>query len=326
MLHSVAKIRVRAFGFRASALFWLLRSSVLALCLLLAANRALADTPPPAEQAEGASPEAKLAPEWQIGPKDVSLGHELKLDLPAGYAYLPPAPAGKLLEKNGSFHHENLLGLVASTDAKEDWFIVARFEDSGFIKDDEKIDAEELLTALRDGTKDANEERQQRGFKPLNVDGWAEPPKYDAARHHLVWALIVSDPEGKSVNLNTRVLGRKGYVSLNLVTEPSLLAQYRGNAQKLLAVTRFDTGARYEDFNEKTDKVAEYGLTGLVLAGAGLGAAKLVKLGLLAKFSKVIIGLLIAGKKVIVLALIGIGALLKKVFSGRRSESEGPAS
>jgi uncharacterized membrane-anchored protein len=297
------------------ALLWALRVTLLAVGVLLGTTSAFAA----AEQAEG-SPTPTLAPEWEPGPKDVALGHDIKIDLPPGYAYLPPGPAGKLLEKNGGFHNENVLGLIASTDPKEDWFVVARFEDSGFIKDDEKIDADELLSAMRDGAKESNEERQKRGFKPLSVDGWSEPPHYDAGKHHLVWALIVSDPDGKSVNYNTRILGRKGYVSLNLVTDPAALAQYRGHAGTLLTATHFGSGARYEDFNEKTDKVAEYGLAGLVMAGAGLGAAKLIKIGLIAKFWKVIIGLLIAGKKAIIAALIAGGALLKKVFTGRRDK------
>jgi uncharacterized membrane-anchored protein len=313
---------------------WMLCGLTLALSLLWsAAVRAEAggDAAPnpsaaPSAGADSAAP--GLPSGWEQGPKHVALGHELSLELPGNYAFLPPALGAKLLEKNGSFHNEDLLGLVASTDPNEDWFVVARFEDSGFIKDDEKLDADEILEALRDGAKEANEERQQRGFKPLNVDGWSEPPRYEPAQHHMVWALIVSDTDGKSVNLNTRILGRKGYVSLNLVTDPQKLAAYRGHATTLLAATHFDDGARYADFNEKTDKVAEYGLAGLVLAGAGLGAAKLVKLGLLAKFSKVIIGLLIAGKKFVVLALVAIGAFLKKVFGGRRdaAQDEGPTT
>jgi hypothetical protein len=59
------------------------------------------------------------------------------------------------------------------------------------------------------------------------------------------------------------------------------------------------------------------------MAGAGLGAAKLIKLGLLAKFSKVIIGLLIAGKKLVVAALIAIGVGVKKFFGGRSKSAEG---
>ena len=57
----------------------------------------------------------------------------------------------------------------------------------------------------------------------------------------------------------------------------------------MLAATTFKTGARYEDFDKKTDKVAEYGLMGLILGGAGLGGAKVVKVGLLAACFKFLI-------------------------------------
>lgn len=259
---------------------------------------------------------------WEAGPKTVALGNEVTVELPSGYVYLPPEPAKKLLEANGSFHNEGVLGLFASDDPKqEDWFVIARFDDSGFVKDDEELDAEEILSSLKEGVEEMNEERKERGFTALALDGWAEPPRYDKGQHHLVWALIVSDPEGKSVNLNTRVLGRRGYVSLNLVTDPNTLAGYRHHATALLSATKFDAGARYEDFNESSDKVAEYGLAGLVMAGAGLGAAKLVKLGLLAKFSKVIIAALLAGKKFIVLGAVALFALVKKLLGGSKSEA-----
>jgi hypothetical protein len=43
--------------------------------------------------------------------------------------------------------------------------------------------------------------------------------------------------------------------------------------------------------------------------------AKVAKLGLLAKFGKGLIALLIAGKKAIVAGLVALGAALKKVFA-----------
>jgi uncharacterized membrane-anchored protein len=284
-----------------------------------AAEPAASAAPPAAASAEPSGP----PPEWQRGPRDVKLEHEIELNLPAGYVYLPPAEAKKALEKNGSFHNDAVLGLLASDKPEEEWFAVLQYEDSGYVKDDEKLDGDEILSALREGLKDANEERQQRGFKPLSLDGWSEPPRYDAAHHHMAWALIVSDPDGKSVNFNTRILGRRGYVSLNLVTSPESLPAYKGNASTLLAATHFQQGARYEDFNEKTDKVAEYGLAGLVLAGAGLGAAKLIKIGLLAKFWKLGLAALIAGKKFIVIGVLAIGAMIKKFFI--KSDAETPA-
>jgi uncharacterized membrane-anchored protein len=280
---------------------------------------------PPA--ASAAAPAASRSPlPWKLGPSQIALGHELTLALPAESQFLAPPEAGKVLEKLGSFHHDNLLGLVTSQ-ADEEWFVTLRYEDEGYIKDDEAIDADELLAAIRDGVAGSNDERVQRGFKALKVEGWSDPPRYDKTRHHLVWALEVSDDDGKSVNFNTRVLGRRGYVSVNLVTAPEKLAEYKPRAATLLGATTFGTGARYEDFDSKTDKVAEYGLAGLVLGGAGLAAAKLVKVGLLAKFSKLILGALIAGKKAIAAGVVALIALLKKAFSGRKAApAEGPGA
>jgi uncharacterized membrane-anchored protein len=301
---------------------------VCALCFVFSATGAKAQSTADSPAAPALAASAQVEgpqPEWQPGPRKVDLGHEISIDLPAGYVYLPPGESKKLLEKNGSFHNDSVLGLLASA-KDEDWFVVVRFEDEGYIKDDDKLDGEEILSSMREGLPEANEERKRRGFKPLSLDGWAEPPRYEKAQHHMVWALIVSDPDGKSINFNTRILGRRGYVSLNLVTAPESLGTYKGNATSLLAATHFNAGARYEDFNEKTDKVAEYGLAGLVLAGAGLGAAKLVKIGLLAKFGKAIIALLIAGKKAIVVAVLAIGAALKKFFGGKRSDEQTPTA
>jgi uncharacterized membrane-anchored protein len=109
-------------------------------------------------------------------------------------------------------------------------------------------------------------------------------------------------------------LGRTGFVSLNLLTDKQHLAEYKPAGATLLAATAFMPGKRYEDFNSSTDKVAEYGLTGLVLGGAGVGLAKAAKIGLLAKFGKGLIALLIAGKKVIVVGAIALFAALKKIF------------
>jgi uncharacterized membrane-anchored protein len=271
--------------------------------------------------AASASPEAP-APEipWKPGPVPVDLGHELGLELPAGYVFLGMPHAARLLEKNGSFHNDDLLGLVTSEEGDGEWFAVIRYEDAGYVKDDEKIDAEELMKAFKEGQEEANKERVERGFSPLTIEGWSELPRYDRSVHHLIWSLTVSTPDhGKSVNFNTRVLGRRGFVSINLVTAPEKLEQYKSHAATLLGVTKFKSGARYEDFNGKTDKVAEYGLIGLILGGAGLGAAKLVKVGLLAKLGKVILAALVAGKKLVVVALAAVAAFFKRIFGGKKA-------
>lgn len=275
-----------------------------------AASAAASAAPPASTEV---APEARLP--WKHGPTKVDLGHELDLDLPEPYVFLGMPEAGRLMEKLGNLHNETLLGVVASKNDDADWFVTVRYEEAGFIKDDEEIKGDELLQALRDGAEESNPERVQRGFKEIHADSWAEPPRYEKTVHHLVWGLNVRDVDGVSVNFNTRVLGRHGYASINLVTDPAKLAGNKPVAAALLEATSFRDGARYQDFDGKKDKVAEYGLIGLVLGGAGLGAAKLVKVGLLAKFSKVIIAALIAGKKAVVALCLGIGAFFKRIFS-----------
>jgi uncharacterized membrane-anchored protein len=263
---------------------------------------------------------------WQPGPRKVELGHELTLDLPAEHVFLEKAEAAKLLEMNGSFYNDNLLGVVASKEESSSWVVILRYEDEGYIKDDEELDAKEILTAIQEGTEEANKERVERGFKPLHVKDWSEAPHYDKARHHLIWALDAYSDNGTSVNYSTRVLGRRGYVSMNLVVDPVGLADSKPHMAKLLESTRFNPGSRYEDFQQGTDKVAEFGLAGLVLGGAGVGAAKLAKVGLLAKLGKFFVAILIAGKKAIIPLLIAVGALFSKLFGGKKTEETPPPS
>jgi uncharacterized membrane-anchored protein len=87
-----------------------------------------------------------------------------------------------------------------------------------------------------------------------------------------------------------------------------------------------DNLPRYADFQEGTDKVAEFGLAGLVLGGAGMGAAKLAKVGILAKLEKFFVAILLAGKKLIIPLLIALGALFSKLFGGKKTEGAAPPS
>jgi uncharacterized membrane-anchored protein len=284
-------------------------------------SQAHASAPEPSstEEPEGEAEQAQF--EWQPGPAEIALGHKLGLSLPADYAFLDAPQAAKVLELNGNFHNENVLGLVTGKDDEPGWFAVIEYVPAGFIKDDETIDADAILSAIREGTEQGNEERKARGFDALEIEGWFEAPHYEAEHHRLVWAMVARGPHGKSANYSTRVLGRHGYASLTLVADPSELPQVKPHAELLLAGEHFETGARYEDFDAKTDKVAEYGLAGLVLAGAGLGAAKLVKLGLIAKFWSVIVAALIAGKKVVVLAVLALAAAAKRFFGRRQTNA-----
>ena len=259
---------------------------------------------------------------WQEGPKTIAIGQGVKLALPEARRFLGQPDAGRLMEKFGNLHNENLLGVVLPTAPDEEWIVTLRYDADGYIKDDEKLDGKEILESIREGEPAYNEERKKLGFPPIHADGWMEEPRYDKANHFVLWALSVSSDNGTSVNLNTRILGRKGFVSVNLITGKEELTRFRPVGGELLRATSFEAGGRYEDFDSSTDKVAEYGLTGLVLGGAGLGLAKAAKIGLLASCWKWILAVLVAGKKAVIVLFAGLAALAKKIFGGRKAAPE----
>jgi uncharacterized membrane-anchored protein len=256
-------------------------------------------------------------PDWQPGPLLVDLGHQIQMNLPAGMNYLNKKDAAVAMELNGSFHNEGLLGLVSSGDPDEEWFVAIRYEDEGHVADGEAIDSDALLSAIREGLAQLNKERAEKGFAALTAEGWSDPPHYDASKHHLIWGLKIQGKLGISVNYNTRMLGRQGYASLNLVASEALIASYRPRVEALLAQTQFQPGARYEDYKAGSDRLAEYGLGGLILGGAGLGVAKVVKIGLLAKLGQWLFGLLLVLKKGAIVLIAAVASFLKKLFGGK---------
>ena len=105
------------------------------------------------------------------------------------------------------------------------------------------------------------------------------------------------------------MLGREGYVSLNLITSSSTVEADKPAAHELLAAVNFNDGKRYGDFNASTDKVAAYGLAALV---GGIAAKKL---GLLAAA-----GVFIAKfAKVIIVGVAAAGGAVAKFLKGRNA-------
>ena len=195
------------------------------------------------------------------------------------------------------------------------WYIVFSYEDSGHVADDEKteLDAAAILKSLREGNDEENAERRRRNWAPLQLVGWQVEPSYDAATHYLVWALRVSSEGHESINYNTRMLGRTGVMSANLVVDPDKLQSAIGPSKQLLADYQFTNGSKYAEW-KSGDKLAQYGLTGLITGGLVVAAAKtglLAKLGLIiAKFAKVIIiGVAALGA--------GIAKFFRSIFGGQ---------
>src|SRR5579859_3177905 len=98
-----------------------MRPSLAALCVCLAFVFAFA----PPVRADGVEPGAPDEPEyhWVDTPGTIDLGHEIMLTLPERHAFLRGPEAAKLLAKNGSFHNDNLLGLVVGKADGAKWFV-----------------------------------------------------------------------------------------------------------------------------------------------------------------------------------------------------------
>lgn len=292
---------------------------------------AMAGSVPAQEQAKPAAPDLQAEAQAAFtaaeqaarpGPIDVPLRDQATFQVPEGFRFIPAAESARLLQVMGNQTGPSLLGLVVPGAGREDagWIVVLEYVDAGYIKDDDARDwnADELLQNLKDGTEATNEERRKRGIGEMQVLGWIEPPRYDAAAHRLIWSASTKDKADpgttpRGVNYNTYALGREGYVSLNLVTEYATIEQEKPIAQQLLAALKFNDGKRYADFNASTDKVAEYGLAALI---GGIAAKKLGLFAVIAAF-------VVKFAKVFGVAAVGLAGLGAKWFSSRRRK-DGP--
>ncbi len=278
------------------------------------------------ESTSGSSPEEQewkrkySTIRWQEGPSTAQLGAMAQVKVPAGFHFTDAAGARVWAELNENMPNDQTLGVIAPAEsANVDasfFFIVFNFSDSGYIKDDDKdnLDAAAILESIRQGNEEANNYRTAHGTAPLQIVGWMQPPAYDQATHNLRWAVKASSDGHDIINYNTRVLGRHGVMSINLVAEPQDIPKLLPLSNEIVGNFQYNGGNTYGEFRAG-DKVAAYGLTALVAGGAAVAAAKS---GLFAKLAIVFAK---AGKAIVV----GIGVLLAgiaKFFkSFRRSAS-----
>ncbi len=291
------------------------RSSAGISCVVLLAGLVIAPFPAfsESEEARGAAPEV----DWVKGPAKVDLGSNVAaLGLEKEFMFAKGDDTRKLLQFMGNRTHGNEVGLVLPRVEGQDWMVVFTWHDVGFVKDDEKdsIDAAAILKSIQEGTEEGNAYRKERGIPALHVLGWLEPPRYDAKSHNLVWATRARNDEGhESTNYNVRVLGREGYLSVTLVDIPDKLAASKPAVEKVLAGLTFKSGKSYAEW-VPGDKVAKYGLTALVAAGAGAAAVKLGFFGALGK-------LIAKGGKLVVAAIVALGVGLAKLWRAARGRT-----
>lgn len=242
---------------------------------------------------------------WVHGPQRVELYGKSALDLPAGYMFLNPADTAKFQTLT-----HNLGGGQQYFLAPEDfsWESLFSFQEDGYVKDEETINADAILANIKKATVAANEERRSRGWNEMEVTGWQTPPHYDTSTRQLEWSIEGRDVKTgeRAVNFNTRILGRGGVMSVVLLTDPQQFTAVIPSFKRTLEGFSYDPGQRYAEY-KSGDKVAKYGLAALITGGA---AAIAVKTG----FWKVIVGALAAGWKFILAGCVALSGVIKKFF------------
>jgi uncharacterized membrane-anchored protein len=243
------------------------------------------------QQSETAEQKIIRSLNWIRGPQSVNLFNNSTLNVPNGYVFLNQQDAKKFMEvlQNPSSGHEYLI-------ARQDlgWFGIFEFSETGLIKDDDKIDASAVLESIRRGTEEGNKERRSKGWQTMSVIGWKLPPYYDAESKRLEWAIEGRDSGGSTaVNLNTRILGRKGVTSVVLVTTPTTFDADVREFKNALRGFTYVAGEQYHEFKQG-DKIAEYGLAALIVGGAAAVATKkgfwAIIAGFFAAFWKILAG------------------------------------
>jgi uncharacterized membrane-anchored protein len=289
------------------------------LFTILAKAEDAADKPLSAAEQEAKSAFESAINVMQGGPRVIALGNgaDAKLNIPAGYGFIPKNEAGRFMRAIGNQVDDRFQGLIVPSDRESGmWIMDVSYNPEGYIKDDDAKDwnPDDLLKSMKEGADESNKDRAAKGIPEIEVVGWVEKPQYDASTHRLVWSLAVRDKgqvpgTEEGVNYNTLMLGRAGFISMNLITGRSRIDALKPVAKELLAGVEFDNGKKYADFNAETDKVAEYGLAALV---AGVAAKKLGLLAIIAafvaKFAKVLIIAAAAG-------VAGLG----KIFGKKKS-------
>ncbi|OOV26561.1 hypothetical protein BXU11_13320 [Flavobacterium sp. LM5] len=234
------------------------------------------------------------------------------ITVPKGFKYLNAEQAERVLvDLWGNPKTENItLGLLLPENqgvlSQKGYVFNIQYDEIGYVedKDADDIDYDELLTQIKEDTKEENIERKKEGYEPITIVGWASTPFYDKEKKILHWAKEIKfgSEVQNTLNYNIRILGRKGVLVLNAIAGTSELPLVQKDINKVIDIVSFNKGYTYAEFDSSIDNVAAWTIGGLV---AGKVLTKVGFFAILAKFGKII-----------VITLIGLfGAFKNKIMN-----------
>jgi len=247
------------------------------------------------------------------------------LNVPDGFYYLSPEDTKTVLVDiwgNPPATATGTLGMIfpaqyTPVDAGS-WGSIVEYKADGYVSDAdaETTDYGELLQNIKDSISENNEERQKQGFPRITLIGWASTPHYDKSAHALHWArdLLFGDDmkADHTLNYSVRVLGREGVLEFDFIAGLAQLNEIEAAIPTVTKLVQFDKGNNYSDYVDG-DKIAAYGMAGMIAAGAGAKVA--AKVGLLAIAAVFL-------KKAWILVFVVFGgavSFVKKLFTGNKT-------
>lgn len=238
------------------------------------------------------------------------------LKVPNGFRYLDADQTRYVIHDLwGNPGGDGTMGMIVPANipitSPDSWAFIVTYDEMGYVDDEDAddIDYDDMLSDMQSETAEENKGREEEGYEPISIIGWASKPYYDKDKKVLHWAkeLSFGSSDVHTLNYNVRVLGRKGVLVLNAVASMDALGTVKENIDPVMASFQYADGYRYDDFNPELDKVAAWTVGGLV-AGKVLAKAG-------------IFALLLKNIKLIGLAIIGLVSAAVKWF---RRKTEPP--
>ena len=262
---------------------------------------------------------------FQYDTTRVTIGNDLAtISIPSAFKYLNGESAETVLvdlwgNPPSSEEYKSLGMLFPRGDnpmSDSSFAINITYVDDGYIDDADaaKLDYDELLESMQEDTREASTQREELGYGSIELLGWASAPYYDSENKKLHWAqeLRFDNSDEHTLNYNIRVLGRKGYLELNVIGGMYVLEEVEKDLENILNGIQFNEGYTYWDFDPNLDEVAAYGIGGLIAGKVLAKAGILAKLGIfLAKFWKIAL-----------LGIVGFFGGIKKFFTGKKTTKD----
>jgi uncharacterized membrane-anchored protein len=258
----------------------------------------------------------KISEELKYESGEISiLGGKAKIRLSDDFRFLDPLNARKVLVDiwGNPPGAGSVTGLIVPKGINfldgTSWAAVIQWSDVGYVKDSDYdgIDFSKMLDQLKEQNRESSSKREAAGYGRMLLTSWATAPHYDKQTHKLFWAKAYDvNRRDQALNYDIRVLGRSGVIELSVIAGMSQLQEIEAKVPAILGMVDFTDGNRYADFKPGTDKVAAYGIAGLIAGGvlAKAGFFKVVWL-----FAAKSIKLIVLG---VAALFAGIGKLLGK--------------